>query len=443
MNYTPTIWENGKAPAINADNLNKIENELVRLGDILGGEYALASEAGYSLDASMNDEYVLTLSLKNKDEGTLSSKSIDLPIESMIIDVGYADGDLTLTLQNGNTIDVSIDDIVSGLVSESRKIAGMDLTSDISVEDLQSTLEILSLKDDVEDLKNSGAGSGSVSGDYALASEAGYSIDASVNDEYVLSFSLKNKVGEELSNKSVGLPVDDIVSGLVPKSRKIAGMELTSDIVVGDLQNALGILSLEKDIEDLKNSGGSGGSGSGDSTIRYVNDESDSNFDWIQVKNSDGTWLNWKRAYIANADVYLFYDGDEFADITGGFARYSGEGTITNDGAYLQIVGKQNTSQGTTSYYGTNEIIDLSAFSSIEVVFSADLTKGSANAISFGVSATKGGEFASVQNYTWNNNYTNETSVIDVSNIDSGYFQIYEKSGYSTKASIVSIKLVK
>jgi len=342
MSYTPTIWENGKAPAINADNLNKIENELVRLGDILGGDYALASEAGYSLDVSMNDEYVLTLSLKNKAEEELSSKSIDLPIESMIIDMDYADGNLTMTLQNGKTIDVSIADIVSGLVKESRKIAGMDLTSDISVEDLQSTLEILSLKDDVEELKTSG-----------------------------------------------------------------------------------------------------GGGGGGDSTMRYVNDESDSNFDWIQVKNADGTWVNWKRAYISDTDIYLFFEGDEFADITGGFARYNGEGSITNDGAYLQIVGKQNTSQGTTSYYGTEELIDLSLFNSIEVVFSANLTAGSYNAISFGVSSAKGGEFASVQNYTWNNNYTNEKSIIDVSNIDSGYFQIMDRSGYSTKASIVSIKLVK
>ena len=33
MRYTPTNWANGKAPAINADNLNKIENELVALDE--------------------------------------------------------------------------------------------------------------------------------------------------------------------------------------------------------------------------------------------------------------------------------------------------------------------------------------------------------------------------------------------------------------------------
>lgn len=35
MNYTPTIWENGKKPAINATHLNKMENELARLANIV------------------------------------------------------------------------------------------------------------------------------------------------------------------------------------------------------------------------------------------------------------------------------------------------------------------------------------------------------------------------------------------------------------------------
>lgn len=35
MSYTPTIWENGKKPAINATNLNKIENELAKLDNIV------------------------------------------------------------------------------------------------------------------------------------------------------------------------------------------------------------------------------------------------------------------------------------------------------------------------------------------------------------------------------------------------------------------------
>ena len=35
MSYTPTIWANGKTPAINANNLNKIEEELKKLDDIV------------------------------------------------------------------------------------------------------------------------------------------------------------------------------------------------------------------------------------------------------------------------------------------------------------------------------------------------------------------------------------------------------------------------
>lgn len=125
------------------DTLLKIESFLKDL-DLsgLGSEYALLSEAGYSFDVSMDDYYVLTISLKNKAGDVLSSKSVDLPIESMIIDVDYADGVLILTLQNGNTVNVSIIDIVRGLVPETRKIAGIDLKDDITAEELKTALDI-------------------------------------------------------------------------------------------------------------------------------------------------------------------------------------------------------------------------------------------------------------------------------------------------------------
>lgn len=169
-------------------------------------------------------------------------------------------------------------------------------------------------------------------------------------------------------------------------------------------------------------------------TVRYNNDTG-----YIQIL-IDGVWTDWE---IVKAEGrYLFNAGDEFNAETGGFVKYNGGGTIANDGTELDIVGVTNTTSGETSYFGTNNIIDLSGINSIEVVFSADLTKGSYCAFSFGISNTKGGEFVAVNNYVWNNKYTNETAIFDVSSIDSGYFQIMEKSGYPTTASISSIKLL-
>ena len=159
MSYEPTYtrpyaggWKDSPSTEtpVMAENLNAIDNAIMKIEDFLkdldlsglGSEYALLSEAGYSFDVSMDDYYVLTISLKNKAGDVLSSKNVDLPIESMIIDVDYADGVLTLTLQNGNTVNVSIIDIVRGLVPETRTIAGIDLKDDITAEELKTALDI-------------------------------------------------------------------------------------------------------------------------------------------------------------------------------------------------------------------------------------------------------------------------------------------------------------
>ena len=62
----------------------------------------------------------MTLKLKDKDDNVLSTGSVDLPIESMIINVTYNNDNekLTFTLQNGSVIDVPLDSLISGLVNE-------------------------------------------------------------------------------------------------------------------------------------------------------------------------------------------------------------------------------------------------------------------------------------------------------------------------------------
>lgn len=90
-------------------------------------------EAGYSLDVTMDSDYKLSIGLKNKSGSVISSKMIDLPIESLMTSVSYANKKLKLTLQNGQSIDVNIGDIISGLVPDSRKINGKALSSDVTL----------------------------------------------------------------------------------------------------------------------------------------------------------------------------------------------------------------------------------------------------------------------------------------------------------------------
>lgn len=83
--------------------------------------YSLITETGNKLDLTIDSKtYIMTLKLKDKDDNVLSTGSVDLPIESMIIKVTYDNDNekLTFTLQNGSVIDVPLDSLISGLVNE-------------------------------------------------------------------------------------------------------------------------------------------------------------------------------------------------------------------------------------------------------------------------------------------------------------------------------------
>ena len=42
-------------------------------------------------------------------------------------------------------------------------------------------------------------------------------------------------------------------------------------------------------------------------TVRYVSDESDANYDWVQVKDADGNWVNWKTGNLSG--LYVIKNG--------------------------------------------------------------------------------------------------------------------------------------
>ena len=95
--------------------------------------YTLKTKTGTSILLSIDKDYVMTLQLKNEAGAVVSTSSIDFPIESMIIDASYANGILTLTLQNGTSIDVDISAIISGLVPDSRKVNNKPLSTDVTL----------------------------------------------------------------------------------------------------------------------------------------------------------------------------------------------------------------------------------------------------------------------------------------------------------------------
>ena len=81
-------------------------------------DYSLITETGNKISMSINPQtYVITLSLKDKNDNILSTQSVDLPLETMIVSASYSNGVLTFTLKNGQTLQVPISDLIDGLVS--------------------------------------------------------------------------------------------------------------------------------------------------------------------------------------------------------------------------------------------------------------------------------------------------------------------------------------
>lgn len=105
--------------------------------------YALTSETGYDLGLSIDaNTYVMTLELKNKAGTVLATRTLDFPIESMVVGASYSNRKITLTLQNGQTLDVDISALVGGLVNDSFTIAGINMKDDITAAELKTALGV-------------------------------------------------------------------------------------------------------------------------------------------------------------------------------------------------------------------------------------------------------------------------------------------------------------
>jgi len=81
-----------------------------------------STKYGAAFVMSINSStYVVTAQLKDQDGNNLgSAQTIDLPLESVVVDGEYdsATKKIILTLENGNTIEFSVADLVAGLQSE-------------------------------------------------------------------------------------------------------------------------------------------------------------------------------------------------------------------------------------------------------------------------------------------------------------------------------------
>lgn len=237
----------------------------------------LGSNVAISIDPST---YVMTLSLKNTSGVVLSTATVDLPLESMILGGSYADGVLSLRIKNtdghvdDNVINIDISNLIDGLVNISTfnsGVATLNARIDGTNNNLQAFIDEVDLSkiyahaafhaEESEGARNFIRG-GSIDRRFKkIEMEGGTSLGLSLDtSNYKLTVSLKNRKGEVLSAGMVDLPIEsliasasyknktltlklqsgdtlniniaDIVSGLVPETRTINGKTLTVDIVL-------------------------------------------------------------------------------------------------------------------------------------------------------------------------------------------------------------------
>lgn len=95
--------------------------------DLDGNVINLDIDYGASFELSINSStYVITATLKDQNGNTLGTpQTIDLPLESVVVNGSYDDTTkkIILTLQNGNTVEFSVADLVDGLETSAHAAA--------------------------------------------------------------------------------------------------------------------------------------------------------------------------------------------------------------------------------------------------------------------------------------------------------------------------------
>ena len=239
-----------------------------------------------SLVVSMNNStYVITFTLKDANNNTLSTQTVDLPFETVVVDGDYdpETKSIVLTLVNGNTISIPVEDLVDGLVSNTDLASALSnyyTKSQIDAQNVQMNEKVELVAKDVNELSrdlysnnyvignvlynidasvtsNTLTISGSVSSntlslvttfDFYTKQETnlfGKSIEMSLDSQtYVLTISLKDANGNVISTQTANLPLESlIVDGSYDSVNEQIVLELQSGqtitIPVSDLVNGL------------------------------------------------------------------------------------------------------------------------------------------------------------------------------------------------------------
>ena len=209
--------------------------------------YTLKTNTGSLIDLEINQTtYVVTLSLKDQDGNVISTDTIDLPLENVVVSGRYDNTTkkVILTLENGSEVDFSIADLVSGLQSEitSQNKLASDLIDDsnsgnkfVTTSEKQTWNNKLDSEDLTDYVKNT---------DYATSSNSGViktGFGTTLNVDGILYAAVYNYANYLLNNNSYFISKGTL-------ENVITGKELVNktyvDNIVGDIDTILETLTV-------------------------------------------------------------------------------------------------------------------------------------------------------------------------------------------------------
>ena len=186
-------------------------------------------------------------------------------------------------------------------------------------------------------------------------------------------------------------------------------------------------------------------------SVRYVSDESDANFDWIQVKDANGEWINIQRAYTQRYELYMNHiNNAEFKSsaitVLSGthYVCYEPTITQTENGLYM-YVGNKAVGQYACGCV-ISKAIDLSRFNTLKFnhtsLGSGNGASGETYAFLFISNSNKSGSSPLVRydlfNHYNNNNQSGEVT-IDISALSGECYIGLELHGFSQNTAYVTI----
>lgn len=145
--------------SIETPSRSRIEKLLIELKEIIGQGGGSSTAYATSLEITMDEYFVMSATLKNKDGDTLGQvQTVDLPLESVVVNGSYdsINKNVVLTLENGNTVSFSVADLVSGLQTEitSNNKLDADLVDDTNSTHKFTTASDISKLAGIEDHAN-------------------------------------------------------------------------------------------------------------------------------------------------------------------------------------------------------------------------------------------------------------------------------------------------